>query len=141
MATLYYISTRPESRWTQDHAAAGYSPVLNDETGKGDTVHKDFEPAWKLAQDLAYGLEGARGMDVIELTFDDALFLSLKESGDIVDGSLKDMFGAPLVVLSHRACQAINHACTASKKEFLIPEEHLAFMLGAADHRSSGVMH
>lgn len=121
MANLYYISTRPQSRYIQDHSTDGHTPVLNTTTGKGDMVHQDFESAWKLAQDLAHGLEGAKGMDVIELQIDDAMFERLKADGEIRLGEKQDMFGAPLAVLSHRACQIINYMALTEKREYLLP--------------------
>jgi hypothetical protein len=135
MANLYYISTRPQSRFIQDHSTVGYTPVLNETTGKGDMVHQDHESAWKLAQDLAYGLEGAKGMDVIEMQIDDAVFERLKATGDIALGKEQDMFGAPLAVLSHTACMVINNMALMEKHEYLIPEAQVQLLTGSSDYR------
>lgn len=142
MATLYYLSTLPQSRWADDHtdSKSGYRPVLNDLPGKGDQVHADFDAAWKLAQDLAYDLPGAKGMDVIEVKIDDALYSSLVQSGDIKPAAAVDCFGAELVALSENACRLINHSAVFEKKEFLIPEEVL-LLLGSGETRGSVTMH
>ena len=140
MATLYYLSTRPESRFCESHSTDGYTPVLNDETERGDTLHEDFDAAWRLAQDIAYDLPGAKGMDVIEVRFEDTLLATLQESGDIRLGSTSDCFGGRIAALSTRACHLLNHSAQFSKREFLIPEEHLP-MLGGAEHRGSGTLH
>jgi len=139
MTKYYYLSTRPESRWTEDHATVGYKPVLNDLPGKGDHVHVDFDAAWQLAQNIAYDLPGAKGLDVIEISVDDDVVAALLRSGDIATASQCDCFGNTLIKLSPAACITINGAASFAKKEFLIPEAHLVALSDTS--RNSSTMH
>lgn len=128
MAKLFILSTRPESRWVDDHTKPGYTPVLNDKFPHGDIVHVDYDSAWRLAQDIAYSLPGAKGMVVWEIEVDDAVVNGLTASGDITDNPEKDAFGAQLRKLSVAACASLNQVAKITKHEFLIPEAHLAAM-------------
>ena len=139
MTKYFYLSTRLESRWTEAHAEVGYKPVLNDLPGKGDLVHNNFDAACRLAQDIDYDLPGAKGLDVIEITVDDDLVAALMRSGDITTAPQSDCFGNPLTKLSSVVCGHINGAASFAKKEFLIPEAHLAALSDTS--RNSATMH
>ncbi len=139
MTKYYYLSTRPETRWTEAHTTVGYQPVLNDLPDKGDQVHDDFDAAWQLAQSIAYDLPGAKGLDVIEITVADNVVAALMRSGDITTAPQRDCFGNALIKLSPAACITINGAASFAKKEFLIPEAHLVALSDTS--RNSATMH
>jgi hypothetical protein len=102
------------------HAGTHHVPVLNEtlrphledpEDWEGDKVHADPEEACRLAVDIAFDI-GAKGINVLDISIEDADYDALVASGDIRDSVRSDPYGGRLLKLSQRACQALNRCCT-----------------------------
>lgn len=128
---IYLVLTPALLRYAESHAVEGYTPMLNDH--RGDTCHVNEADAVEaglalaatdeLAPRLVNGKEPARAIDIVTVTYGDALHDELRAQGEIMRSDKDDFFGKPLWSLTSSACARLNASASFDVSVHTLPVE------------------